>query len=375
MEFCCIAYTIVPAIHELGFHFDFSPTYVGLAEDFIPPFKACGQTGFGHPEAGVGDVTDFDIILRADVAGCAPPCTNATMWFVLTKCPAGEVITFDFDGATFTLTAANITDPETKIALPNVIMPPPTPDFVMPAWIHFSSPGEYELCFYLECPAVPCLAGVQIVAEKCLAAKVYQWKDAYKIPLYRKWNLISLPLVPLVDPPIADMLKAYMWEKDVMSIWHFDQCTDEWYVYPTPGADQQALTDLVDGKSYWVRIVYNSTHIAGSPADGLWTWGTGKPVPPASPSAYPVCTGWNMVGYTETTWIAGFPGAGMWDANYLWNWYDLILAWADYGTVSGWDATTQTWWSYLPSFGWFPWIGLGEGYWISFEHDGMIYPP
>jgi hypothetical protein len=86
--FCCVPYLIIPAVETLGFHFDHSPTYVGLAEDFIPPFKACGQDGYGA-QTSVGWMNVFDIILRADVPGCAPPCDNATMWAVLTACPAG----------------------------------------------------------------------------------------------------------------------------------------------------------------------------------------------------------------------------------------------------------------------------------------------
>jgi hypothetical protein len=363
--FCCVPYTIVPAIETLGFHWDFSPTYAGLALDFIPPFKACGQDGFGHLEP-VGWATDFNIILTADVAGCYPPCGNASMWFVLTACPEGEVITFDFDGTTFTLTAANLTD---KVPLPNVIMPAAPTNIVWPAWIHFSSPGEYEICFYVECPAVVCGPGSAIVAERCLPMKAYQWKDAWKIPLFRKWNLISLPLVPLVDPPIADMLDAYMYKDQVLSIWHYDACgTGSWLMWPGGGLDE-----MVDGKSYWVRTTYNATSPPGTLLDGLWVWGTPKPVPPNSPSSYEVCTGWNMVGFTDS--VAPFPSLGMWDANYLWNFWDTLFTFADYGAVTGWDPTIQQFWSYLPSFGWFPWLYLGEGYWISFERDGFIYPP
>lgn len=385
--FDCADYVVVPLYHTLGFHFDFDKTYTGIAEDFIPPFKACGQDTYGYYNATVGWMNTFDLILRADIPGCLPPCTNATMWFVLTECPAGEVVSFMFDmlGTVggpfgFTLTHADI---GTKFALPNVIMPPPTPDVLWESNLHFSSPGEYEICFYLECPEVPCAQGAQIVAEKCMPVKVHQWKDAYKIPLYRKWNLISLPLVPLADPPPADVFASYALASDIISVWHYDRtgcpAVGTWKCWspqsPTACPAPNDLANMEDGESYWVYIVYNSTHPAGMAADGVWVWGTPRPVPPNAPSAYEVCKGWNMVGYTDTTWFGGFPGPGMWDANYLWNWYDILTLWADYGAVYGWDPVFQTWWSYLPSFGWFPWLYLGEGYWISFEYDGMIYPP
>jgi hypothetical protein len=214
---------------------------------------------------------------------------------------------------------------------------------------------------------------------------VYQWKDAVKIPLFRKWNLISLPLVPLVDPPISDMLDAYIWKSDVLSIWHYDRCAAQWQVWPTPGPGEVALTDLVDGKSYWVRLSYNSTpgYQPGDFADGLWTWGTPKPTPPAGPSAYEVCEGWNMVGLTgyETGfWGWGFP---ITDQAYLWNWVIPPIPTFEYSGIYGWDAPgwfmpfPQMWYSLPASWGpWLlPWLYDGEGYWISFSHDGYVYPP
>jgi hypothetical protein len=379
VEFCCVDFTIVPAISTLGFHFDFSPTYTGLAEDFIPPFKACGQECYGTYNSSVGWLTNFDLILRDDVPGCNPPCTNASMWFVLTACPAGETVTFLFDsgGANmwFTLDDTDVGDVQ---ALPNVTTMPP-PDVEWPCKIHFSSPGQYELCFYVECPAVPCTAGKQIVAEECMPCKAYQWKEACKIPLYRKWNLICLPLVPLEDPPIADMLDACTFKDEVMSIWYYDRCEDypagQWYVWPTPTGTQKSLTDLEDGKSYWVRIVYDSAHPSGDFIGYLWTWGTPQPTPPASPSAYEVCEGWNMVGLTgHDGWMSW--GAPIRDEDYLWNWFDN--GWPEYGGIYGWmpyGFNKQSWWSVTPVGNWLPKYYTGEGYWISFEHDGMIYPP
>jgi hypothetical protein len=224
--------------------------------------------------------------------------------------------------------------------------------------------------------------------------KVYQWKEAQCIPLYRKWNLICLPLVPLVDPPIEDMLDAYIYKNDIMSIWHYDRCEDypngQWYVWPTPTGTQEALTELVDGKSYWVRIKYDATNPPGTPASWLWTWGTPQPTPPASPSAYDVCEGWNMVGltgYAKWTWCPPCPEPPPWcrwgsqikDEDYLWNWFEF--GWPEYSGIYGWDPNgfwgpgPQAWWSVTPVCNWLPMLYTGEGYWIAFEHDGTIYPP
>jgi hypothetical protein len=375
IQFDCVEYTVNPPICTLDIVFDFSPTYLGLAEGFVPPFKACGQDGYGHLEA-VGWATDFDLNIVDVVPGCHPPCASAELYFVLTKCPEGETITFD-DGnnPTWTLTDADIGDEHTIVAA--VALPDPCAAVgPYPMWLHFSSPGKYEICFYLECPAVTCGPGEKIVAQECMPCSVYQWKEAVKIPLFRKWNLISLPLVPLVDPPIEDVMGAYAYfDTDVMSIWYYDRCEDEWLVYPAgyPGGDAE-LTTMEDGKAYWVRIKYDALNPPGTLLDGLWVWGTPKPTPPLGPSAYEVCEGWNMVGLTgyETgAWGWGFP---VFDDIYLWNWWSVFMM-PEYSGLYGWDPTFQTWYSLIPWGNLLPDLYDGQGYWIAFEHDGFIYPP
>jgi len=114
--------------------------------------------------------------------------------------------------------------------------------------------------------------------------------------------------------------------------------------------------------------------------DGLWVWGTPKPVPPDSPSAYEMCTGWNMVGLTgyahplDVFNIILLPQTT--DFLYLWNWFGF--AWFDWGVIYGWDAAApQAWFSVLPTVGptFLPVLQTGEGYWIDFAHDGFVYPP
>jgi hypothetical protein len=257
-------------------------------------------------------------------------------------------------------------------------------------WLHFSTPGDYEICFYLECPAIPCGAGKATIADECLPAKVYQWKDAENIPLFRKWNLISLPLVPLEkDVPIEDVL-ASLPDADTLfwGVYLYDPALlpgDPWLVY---GPGQDSLDTLIDGVSYWVKIEYSHTDLTKQPGDPVgcwWVWGTPKPVPPDSPSAYPEYTGWNMVGITGYDDGTGPPlGAGLGpttDQLYLWNWW--VGGAAQYGAIYAWDpdgtATTikQSWYSMLPTTGPhnLPDTRTGQGYWISFQHDGMVYPP
>jgi hypothetical protein len=363
----CSTYTVVPALHTLGFHVDFDKSYTGIAEDFVPPFKACGQNNTGSYNATVGWMNIFDLILRADTPGCNPPCGNATMWFSLTKCPAGEVVTFHFDtlGTTlmYTLTAANV---GTNYSLPNVIMPPPTPDKVWENRLHFSSPGDYELSFYLQCPAVPCLAGSQIVAQKSIPFKAYQWKDSAKITLDEKWNLISLPLVPF-NTSITELLKSLDPEAldkdgvdDLQAIWYY-----QWNAAGTAAewkSWEGTLTTMESGKAYWARMTYP---ITASPAYNWWVFGTAKNMPPSMPLAYDMAKGWNMFGFTRLATDTV--------VNYLWNFggagelaYPLMYGWFNSGTAatSDWDLIDPT----LDSF------VVGQGYWGYFPFGGTIVP-
>jgi hypothetical protein len=386
-----VVYNILPEHSTYEFVVDFDDTYPGIAEDFIPPFKMCGQnvseqneysmdafTTVWDPIAG-GYADLFDIIYRTDVLGCDTPCDNVTVWMEVVTCPAGEVIHLGFNTSYFTLGHSDETvtkgvydSTKDKILVDELPLEVDL-EVVWNATLHFSSPGKYEICIYADCPEVIGCDPEESTRQgsKCMKFSVYQWKEAFKIPLCRKWNLISLPLVPLVDPPISTADKTGIFDSyalldQVLSIWYYDRgaptCNGQWLNWPAPGT----LTDMEDGKAYWVRIVYNSTHPMGSPADGLWVFGTLKPTPTNPPSAYPVCDGWNMVGYTEV--------APMNEEDYLWNFPAGVGGW---GAVYGWDncgwyGPAQSWVLMSPQT-WMLWPG--DGYWISFDGPGTIFPP
>ena len=370
VDFCTVDYTINPATTTYGWFWDSSQTYPGIALDFVPPFKVCGQEDFPGMNITGKHANYVNFWLMPTLLGCDAPCTsNVTLVLNVTAAPAGSNVTLMFDGDIYFPVNG------TPMSLGDVELTFNT-TYNFSAAIHFDSVGDYQICLDAICPAgtpqcPECLSGETIVAHKCWDISVYQFKTATKIPLFRKWNLISLPLVPLEeDMPIADVFAALP-DADTLikSVYYFDQCSDTWSVW---GNGQSSLTTLEDGVSYWVKVEYSHTNpllAPGLSVGGLWVWGTPKPVPPNSPSAYPVCTGWNMVGLTGYGVTA--PLTTIEDEDYLWNWYAPTLA---YGAIYGWTATTQTWWSGLPGTLTLPNFD-GEGYWISFAHDGMIYPP
>ena len=350
-------YLIVPAISEYAYVFDFGPTYPGIAEGFVPPFKACGQEDYGVLNGTRWD-TVFNLTFASIVVGCAPPCAEADIWFELHACPEAEVITMSIDGEWFTLDADDMVDPLTleyieyeiaggKMTLTTAMA------VTWDSTLHFSSPGDYEICFYAECPAIACGAGSALIVDQCVPFTAHQWKDAGKIFIDEKWNLISLPLVPF-DTDIDALLASFAGVDDLISIWHYDRCADAWFVY---GNGQSSLTDMEDGKSYWLRMDYP---MAGNYT--WWVWGTEKPMPPASPAEYPLCLGWNMFGFTSLTDM---------DVNlYLWNWTTVkpvVYGWTQgEWTVQGWNMIDWAGPDNLVS---------GQGYWGAFPANGAIYVP
>jgi len=377
--FDCVEYTVNPAYKEYGFHYDFDKTFADIAFDFIPPFKACGQDGYGYELVGTGWMDVFDVILRDENGGCLPPCENATMWFVLEEAPVGETVTFMWDegglgAANFTLVATAdplTTDVGVEQPLPNVDLtagPSAPVDVSWECKLHFSSPGQYEICFYLKCPAVPCTSGAKTWSG-CMPCTVHQWKDPGKMILDEKWNLVSLPIVPF-DTSIASLLASLDAEAldgdgvdDLISIHNYARpgCADPgtWKVYAADGS-QTSLTTMEDGNSYWVRMTYPND---GNMPYTWWVFGTALPMPPASPKEYPVCPGWNMLGFTS---LANDPVT-----DYLWNWATTSYV------VYGWN-NTGSWltsgWTYVDPTGPDDLL-TGQGYWAAFTGAGNVFVP
>jgi len=379
------AYYIIPCYSDYTFVWDASPTYPGIALGFVPPYKVCGQEGFDgaveHPYVAGAWMNAFNLIFMPYPEGCVAPCGTVDLYMSLIaspQFPCAEVdpvstVTINLTGiGTFNLTYDTCTmdEPEEILIVDDMALTFNT-TVVWPGLIHFDTVGAYTICFWAECPGAaggdicnPVAGEDEILVETCFDFNVHQWKDAGKITLDEKWNLISLPLVPF-DTDIETLLASLDSEAldadgldDLISIWGYDRCSDTWSVY---GNGQSSLTDMVDGASYWVRMSYP---MAGNYT--WWVWGTEKAMPPAAPSAYAMCEGWNMFGFTSLL-----------DENsddYLWNFggagepeYPLIYGWDNTG-----DWTTSDWLLVDPTI---PDSMLtGQGYWGYFTAPATIIP-
>jgi hypothetical protein len=179
------------------------------------------------------------------------------------------------------------------------------------------------------------------------------------VSLTGAWNLISLPIVPF-DTSIESVLSSLAFPYDLISVWYYDCCKDEWLVYGNGDTTFNTLKTMEDGKAYWVRMRYpdeqsSDPTVSGTYPYSLWLFGTKAPMPPGLPSAYYVCAGWNMVGFRSMEDMAA---------------EDYLEAFgpSEYGAIYGWDAYLQDWITNPDK------LVPGYGYWIPFSIAGAIHP-
>ena len=173
------------------------------------------------------------------------------------------------------------------------------------------------------------------------------------------WNLISLPIMPF-DTSIESVLAPLTFPYDLISVWYYDCCQDEWLVYGTGYGSFKTLKTMEDGKAYWVRMRYpeeqhSDPSISGTYPYTLWVFGTKAPMPPGLPSSYDVCEGWNMVGFRSMEEMA--------PEDYL-----ADFSPSEYGAIYGWDPYLQDWITNPGK------LVPGYGYWIPFSVAGAIHP-
>lgn len=107
----------------------------------------------------------------------------------------------------------------------------------------------------------------------------------FEIPLYKKWNLISVPFV-LLNGNVSDVFKNIT--DKIISVWTYDN--GNWFSWsPSAGG---TLTDVRPGWGYWV-LTNNDTKllIAGN----LFS-------PITTPPSKNLQDGWNLIGYYGTEW-------------------------------------------------------------------------
>ena len=138
--------------------------------------------------------------------------------------------------------------------------------------VHFAEESEHLLEFY-------CVDNVNKTSE--IDSELFKVEgEEFAIPLYEKWNLISIPF-NLLSNNIEEVFDQISDEVEI--VWSYDE--DGWHVYSPEGPSD--LTAIEPGYGYWVRVSEDTELVVGG---SLLSPGPG--VPPSRD----LQQGWNLIG-------------------------------------------------------------------------------
>lgn len=144
-----------------------------------------------------------------------------------------------------------------------------------------------------------------------------QW---YAIEMQPKWNLISFPLLPNSTATTDIFSKLLVHGAAGVNVaYGFNNAAKTWTLNPAT---------MTDGNGYWIYMNnYDVLIVQGFPAS----------TPPGSPPPiiqYPLTTGWNLAGFTETT-----PAPGM----AAWQYVASLQSASYFRWLDAWDPSAQQW--------------------------------
>jgi len=168
------------------------------------------------------------------------------------------------------------------------------------------------------------------------------------ITLGTGWNLISMPLIPQAGNITAQLAGL---GSNWAEVWAYDRCGGGWtFCYRDPLSPTPTLTRLVEGAGYWIRMTAPGTLTV----TGV-VMNTGASLPPS----FPVCVGWNLIGFKSTTAKTAGNYLEALRVNGIRSWTMLYA----FDSVGGYTRVVTND-NMVP----------GKGYWIAVTDAGTIYP-
>jgi hypothetical protein len=179
--------------------------------------------------------------------------------------------------------------------------------------IYFTEETEHNLQFY----CVDKLGNKGEVDEEKFKVE----GNRFEIPLFKKWNLISVPFTLLNDDPATIFSKIYFdgevvddIENYIDSVWAYDpgltMCGKSWCVWSPDDGTPDNLK-IWPGWGYWVMVNDKPVDECGKPKcfrhanneEPLWMiLGGSLFSPAATPPSKELVSGWNLIGYYGTKW-------------------------------------------------------------------------
>ena len=179
-------YIIAPCYSSYGFVWDSSPTYPGIAANFVPPFMAC-------------DTHAFSLTFEPYLQGCNPPCASpvdivmalvASPQFPCVHSDPVARVTLNLTGPAGSwagiLTWNECEDDEPlEVTIYDDMPLAANTTYTWQGLIHFDTVGEYTICFKAVCPtgvadpyAPPAVPGEEnILFQRCFGSDGDQWLD------------------------------------------------------------------------------------------------------------------------------------------------------------------------------------------------------
>lgn len=204
----------------------------------------------------------------------------------------------------------------------------------------------------------------------------------FEIPLFKKWNLISVPFVLMNDDP-EEVFEDV--EEEVDAVWTYDGPTG-WHVY-TPDGDNSNddIEDITPGWGYWVLV--NTENCSEEPT--TLTLGGSLFSPQTTPPSRQLTKGWNLVGKYGVFWQQ-YPMMDCFEEQCVMPWPGSIYGDSAYCSLETLVDTTmgypkwQSLWGYINCCGgqgdsWHP-MGVtdtmydGKGYWVEIDEDDNYSP-
>jgi hypothetical protein len=225
--------------------------------------------------------------------------------------------------------------------------------FNAPYTFSFKEESEHNLKFYCE----DALGNKGNVDEE----KFKVFGKMWKIPIYKKWNLISVPF----DPINKDVVKVFSEiEKDVDAVWTYDGDDKKWYVYRpgvNDGDDTNNLDKINTGVGYWVLALADHYAEGEELVIGGGLLSPGPVLPPSNNLE----KGWNLIGHYGTDPKIGKPAYCS-----LYSLIDTNMGYPRWSALFGYDALSD-------SFkGLNPWdlTKPGKGYWVEMDVNDSYSP-
>ncbi|MCD6464401.1 hypothetical protein J7L02_02660 [Candidatus Woesearchaeota archaeon] len=191
----------------------------------------------------------------------------------------------------------------------------------------------------------------------------------FRLHLFKKWNLISVPFVLFNDSPEAVFGEL----EGIESVWTYDPETGEWLVW-SPGDAPDTLHHITPGWGYWVfeTLDHEVKTLGGS------LFQTGPNLPPSRV----LKPGWNLIGiYGVGSRYHGFrdycsyrvPWYGNFAYCALASLIDPTIGFPLWSSLVGYrNCGHHTYhWEYL---GPEDWVSIGRGYWIEMDREDIYAP-